>query len=309
MPPILESLIPVFLTIMLGWVVRLSGTVTQDHWQGFERVTYYVLIPALVITTLAMADLRSVPIVAVGVMLFVPALLIGLGLFATRPLLARHLGVGGPAFTSLLQGAVRWNSFVAIALAGALHGKEGVALTAVAFAFLIPLANLMSAYALARYGSAGKALHPAALALTLAKNPFIWSTFIGIALAFLQLPIPKSIATFGDVVGRASLAAGLLLVGAGLNLDDLKRTGPALWLSSGLKLVVSPALAYGLGTMAGLSGTALAVPMICASVPTAAASYILARQNGGDAPLMASIVTGQTIIAAITMPLALLLAG
>ncbi len=309
MPPILESLIPVFLTIALGWAVRASGTITQDHWQGFERVTYYVLIPALVITTLAMADLRNVPIFSVGLTLFLPTLLIGLCLFATRPWLEARVGVGGPAFTSLLQGAVRWNSFVAIALAGALHGKEGVALTAVAFAFLIPIANLLSAYALARFGTAGKPLNPTALALTLAKNPFIWSTFIGIVLAIIQLPIPRSISTFGDVVGRASLAAGLLLVGAGLDLRDLKRTGPALWISTGLKLVAMPVMAFTLGKLAGLSGTALAVPMICASVPTAAASYILARQNGGDAPLMASIVTGQTIVAALTMPLALLAAG
>jgi predicted permease len=309
MPPILESLIPVFLTIALGWGVRASGTITPDQWQGFERVTYFVLIPALVITTLAMADLRNVPIFSVGITLFLPTLLIGLCLFAARPWLETRVGVGGPAFTSLLQGAVRWNSFVAIALAGALHGKEGVALTAVAFAFLIPIANLMSAYALARFGAAGKALNPAALALTLAKNPFIWSTFIGIALAIIQLPIPRSISTFGDVVGRASLAAGLLLVGAGLDLRDLKRTGPPFWISSGLKLVAMPAMAFTLGKLAGLQGTALAVPMICASVPTAAASYILARQNGGDAPLMASIITGQTIAAALTMPLALLAAG
>ncbi len=95
MPPILESLIPVFLTIMLGWGVRMSGAVTQDHWQGLERVTYYVLIPALVITTLAMADLRNVPILSVGLSLFVPTLILGLCIFAARPLLERRFGIGG----------------------------------------------------------------------------------------------------------------------------------------------------------------------------------------------------------------------
>jgi predicted permease len=39
--------------------------------------------------------------------------------------------------------------------------------------------------------------------------------------------------------------------------------------------------------------------------PTSAASYILARQLGGDAPLMAGIITVQTALAMITLPVLL----
>ncbi len=163
MPPILESLIPVFLTIALGWGVRASGTITQDHWQGFERVTYYVLIPALVITTLAMADQRNVPI-----------------LFRRADAVpANPADRAVPVRDTALAGAARGHRRACLHLAPAgrgaleqlcsdrprraLHGKDGVALTAVAFAFLIPIANLMSAYALARYRHGGKPLDPAAL--------------------------------------------------------------------------------------------------------------------------------------------------
>jgi malonate transporter and related proteins len=305
MPPVLEGLIPVFLVIALGWSMRITGFIKPEHWDGFERVTYYILIPGLVITTLAMADLSKVPIMTVGMALVGPALLVGLPLIASQRLLENVMGISGPAFTSVFQGAVRWNSFVAVALAGAIYGKEGVALTAVAFAFLIPLVNLMSATVLARHGSSAKPLTALGIATGLIKNPFIWSTLIGIALSVTGLPIPKAIASFGDIVGRAALAAGLLLVGSGLDLHDLKRSGTGLWIANGLKLVAMPILAGLIGQKLGLSGINLAVPIVCASVPTAAASYILARQNGGDAPLMASIVTAQTILAAITMPLML----
>jgi malonate transporter and related proteins len=303
MPPVLEGLIPVFLVIALGWSMRITGFIVPQQWDGFERVTYYILIPGLVITTLAMADLSKVPIMTVGIALAGPVLLIGLPLIASQMLLERTLGIDGPAFTSVFQGAVRWNSFVAVALAGALYGKEGVALTAVAFAFLIPLVNLMSATVLARHGSSAKPLTVAGLASGLIRNPFIWSTLTGIALSVAGLPIPKAIASFGDIVGRAALAAGLLLVGSGLDLHNLKQSVGGLWIANGLKLVAMPVLAALIGQKLGLSGINLAVPIVCASVPTAAASYILARQNGGDAPLMASIVTAQTILAAVTMPL------
>lgn len=309
MPPVVEALAPVFMVIACGWGVRAAGFVLPLHWEGFERVTYYVLIPALVLTTLATADLRDVPIFNVGAMLLLPTVAIGASLFLVRDTLRSRLGIGGPAFTSVLQGAVRWNSFVAVALAGAFYGKGGGALAAVAFAVLIPIANVMSAYALARHGEHSKPLEWTALVVALAKNPFIWSTFAGIGVAALGLPVPRTIAVFGDVVGRAALAAGLLLVGAGLDLANIRRPGAAMWVAIGLKLVAAPLLALAIGWSLGLAGPALAVPMICASVPTAAASYILARQNGGDAPLMASIITVQTIAAALTMPIMLMLAA
>ena len=41
------------------------------------------------------------------------------------PLLERRLGTDGPAFTSLFQGATRWQTFVALAVAGNLYGDSG----------------------------------------------------------------------------------------------------------------------------------------------------------------------------------------
>jgi malonate transporter and related proteins len=307
MPPILESLIPVLLVIMLGWVARSSGFITPEQWNGFERVTYQILIPALIMTTLAMADLSNVPILSVGIALLGPVLLVGTLLYASRQMLQNTLGIAGPAFTSVLQGSIRWNSFVAIALAAALYGTDGVALTAVAFAFLIPVVNLISAYGLAKYGADARPATAKGLAINLIKNPFIWSTLLGIALSILAPPIPKAISTGGDILGRGALAAGLLLVGSGLDLKSMSRAGAPLWIANGLKLLLMPILALSIGKVLGLTGINLAVTMICSSVPTAAASYILARQNGGDATLMASIITSQTIIAAITMPVILLL--
>jgi malonate transporter len=45
----------------------------------------------------------------------------------------------------------------------------------------------------------------------------------------------------------------------------------------------------------------------CAAVPASSSAYVLARQMGGDAPLLAQIITLQTILAALTMPIAIAL--
>jgi malonate transporter and related proteins len=304
---ILDGLIPVFLVIALGFVMRVSGFVTQEHWNGLERVAYFILIPALMITTLATADLSRVPVLPVGLSLVLPIIAIGALLFAARAPMKSRLDVDGPAFTSVLQGAIRWNAFVGISLTGTLYGKEGVALTAVAFAAVVPLVNVMSAYALARHGAEAKPFSAASLAIGLIRNPFIWSTAVGIVIGILAPPIPKAIASFGDILGRAVLAAGLLLAGSGLHLGHLRRPGFGFWLANVIKLIAMP-LATGLiGQALGLSGVNLAVPVMCAAAPTAATAYIQARQSGGDAPLMASILTAQTLAAAVTIPLMLLL--
>jgi malonate transporter and related proteins len=67
-------------------------------------------------------------------------------------------------------------------------------------------------------------------------------------------------------------------------------------------------MAIPIGILCGLDGPSLAVVACCASVPAASNAYLLARQLGGDAPLMAQILTVETILAAATMPLVLALA-
>jgi malonate transporter and related proteins len=303
---VLDSLIPVLAVIATGFAARASGLVPEADWRGVERVTYYILIPAILIYTLSMSDLRQVPVGRVALTLLSPVLVMAALILALRGPLAAA-GVPGPAFTSVFQGSIRWNSFVALGLAGALHGKEGLAYCAIAFAVLIPFANFASLIVLGRYGSRPEPFRTLPFLATLIRNPFIWSTLIGLALQITGLPLPKMAVIYVDMLGKAALACGLLMVGAGLDLKALQSPGPGLAVAIGLKLLAMPVMTGLLGQWIGLTGPALAVPMICAAVPTAAASYILAKQHGGDAPLMAAIITGQTVLAALTLPVMLLL--
>lgn len=59
----------------------------------------------------------------------------------------------------------------------------------------------------------------------------------------------------------------------------------------------------------GIEGIARTVAVIAGAVPTAASSFILARQMGGDAPLMANLITVQVLLAVFSLPLMMWLAG
>jgi malonate transporter len=306
--PIIASLTPVFLIIVLGAWLKAMPLMEEAGWRGLERATYYVFFPAMIIMTMAKADLRTVPVFAMGFALIAAILCMTVVLLALRPILARSLGMDGPAFTSVFQGATRWNSFVAIATAGALFGEVGLTLTAISVAAMIPLLNVLAVVMLQHYAQD----KPIVLGPTLkaiVTNPFIWSSAIGIAINVVGIPLPVIAMRFGDILGAAALGTGLLLVGAGLEVRTAMKPRALTWVATGLKLLLMPALVCGIAMLLGVGGVALKVAILSAAMPTASGSYILARQMGGDAPLMAEILTVQTLIAVVTIPIILALAG
>lgn len=297
---IIDSLISVFLVIALGWGLRQTLLPGDEAWKGFEAISYYVLVPTLVAKTLAHAKLGEVPFGKLAAALVGTIFILSIALVATRPLLEKLLKTTPPGFTSIFQGILRWNAFIALAIAANLFGNEGVTLAAVAIAALIPLLNVLSVLVLRKYGSG-----QGSLLRGLATNPFILGTLAGLALNLIALPIPRPVGLALDIVGQCALGSGLMLVGAGLNLRDLQRPGPALVAGILLRLIVTPMIGYALAKAVGLTGNGLVIAIICLGVPTASASYLLARKMGGDAPLMAAITTGQTLLSMLTLPLLL----
>jgi predicted permease len=305
MAVVIAALLPVFLLIVLGFVLKRSLMRLETQWHGLERLTYYVLFPALLIETLVKADLTKVPVAGVGGALMLSALVMSLLCLALRPVLTRW-DIGGPAFTSIFQGATRWQTYVALAVSGNLYGDTGLALASVAMVAIIPLVNVFSVAVLAHYASPEKQ-SVRAIVMTVVQNPLIWACVIGLAINVAHVPLPRIVFEVADALGRSSLGIGLLVTGAGLQLKGIFRPNLAAALGVGLKLVLMPALAIGLALLFGLSGSNLAVVACCSAVPTSSSAYVLARQMGGDAPLLAQIITLQTILAALTMPIAIAL--
>ncbi len=298
---VLSALLPVFLVIAIGAVLRRVLLRDTADWVGLERLTYYVLFPALLIVAAAKADLANVDVAAVAASLVGAVLLLSSLLLVLRAPILDLTGADGPAFTSLFQGAVRWNTYIVLAVAGGLYGRDGIAIVAVAMVVAIPVVNVLCVYVLARFAGS----HPPTIrhiAVQLFRNPLIWACAIGGGINFFALPVPKVVMEVGEILGRASLALGLLVVGAGLVLEHLRRPQPAVLLAMGLKLVLKPAVALGLGWLLGLQGMGLVTIAIAAGVPAAPAAYVLARQMGGNAALVANILTLQTLAAAITLP-------
>ncbi|UPJ46317.1 AEC family transporter [Bradyrhizobium sp. 200] len=307
MAVVVAALLPVFLLIVLGFILKRTLIRPETQWHGLERLTYYVLLPVFLIQTLVKADLSTVPVGGVGGAMLLSVLAVSLVCLALRSLLARA-AVDGPAFTSIFQGATRWQTYVALAVSGSLFGNLGLALASVAMIAIVPLANVLCVTVLAQYASPEKR-SAGSIAVTVVSNPLIWACVIGLMLNVSHIPLPRLWHEVADALGRSSLAIGLLVTGAGLQLEGLFRPSLAASVAVLLKLLLMPAIAVALALQFGVTGSNLAVVTICSAVPTASSAYVLARQMGGDAPLLAQIITLQTILAALTMPIAIALAA
>lgn len=301
MSAVLGALVPVFLIIALGAVLKRGLLPEASHWVALERLTYYILFPALLVVSIAGADLGEVAVVEVATALLGAIGLTGALLTLARAPICRAFGLAGPSYTSVFQGALRWNTYIALAVSGSLAGPRGLAVAAVGLAVMIPVLNTLSVIVLARHGENGGKGNR--LLLQILRNPFIWSCAAGALINALHLPIPPVLMTFGDILGRSSLALGLLVVGAGLRLGDLRRPRAATWFACLVKLALLPGIAVAIAVALGLRDIDLLVVAVGASVPSAPNGYVLARQMGGDAPLLAEILTIQTLLAAVSMPL------
>lgn len=299
MDSILTALWPLFALLLLGYLARRFDFPGAAFWPPAERATYYVLFPALLVSRLGRAELGGAQ--TVQLILAVLGLLVAgsILLLAVRPLLR----LPNAGFTSVFQGSMRFNTYVALAAGAALIPGQGVALAAVVTAVMIPTLNLLCVLVFAWFGAAKPTLR--GVLGTLATNPLILACLTGILLNVSGVGLPLAVGSVLDLLGGMALPLGLLAVGAALDLRSLRQSGPVVIFSAFVKLLLLPVGAFTLSALMGLDPASSQVLLVFFSVPTATASYILARQLGGDAPLMANIITAQTLISMVTMPVML----
>ncbi|MCP3671286.1 MAG: AEC family transporter [Gammaproteobacteria bacterium] len=294
----LNALIPVFALIVFGGILRSLQFPGDGFWRGAERLTYYVLFPALLFLKLSTAEtaalhLPGLAAMLVGMLLIVSAIIILAGYI---------FNIHGAAFTSLYQGGIRFNTYVGLAVVNGLLGEEGLATAAVVVGVMIPVINLLCIAVFAYAGnSVGNGL--LSVARNIFTNPLIVACVLGILWNYLGWGVPDLLISVLELLSTTALPLGLLSVGAGVQITAIGNATSAFFISSTIKLLMVPALAYMLCVIAGQHHLITTVVVVFAALPTASSAYILARELGGDAPSMAAIITGQTLLAMVTLPL------
>ena len=293
---------PLFALICLGYLLFQRGFPDPGFWPAAERINYFLLFPALLVSSLADAPVRDPQVLRLGGTAVVIILIAAIALSLAR----RAIPMPAARFGPLLQGTVRFNTYLGLAILATLAGPAGIERAALYLAIAVPLVNLLSIMALTE---AGKARTPLALLRTMARNPLILACLGGITLALTGWGLPFGTGRFLELLAQASLPLGLLCVGAALQPAALRRDVLMLGAIAALRLVLMPLLAALIARAFGLSGVEALVLIVFSAIPTAPTAYVLTRQLNGDGTLMAGIVTSQTIAAIATIPAVLWVLG
>lgn len=297
---ILDALIPVFLLVVIGYIVGRAQFPGPEFWPAAERITYFLLFPALLLHSTATAVVGSLTVAPVITAAVAAILAMVAGLTLLRPAFKTdHSG-----FTSVFQGSIRFNTYVGFAVVFALLGSEGLVWATVIIAVLIPLVNLLSVSALIMCGREKAGLWRSHF-LAVLRTPPLLACLAGVILNISGFMMPVWVGSTLQLFGRASLPLGLLAVGAGLSFAAVRTAGGIVILVAFLKLCVLPFFMWLACNLLHVQPPAMLVAVLFAALPGSASSYILARQLGGDSTLMANIVSVQIVLALITLPLVL----
>lgn len=287
------ALLPDFALIILGAALRRVLHLGDHFWNGLEKLVYYVLFPALLFSGLVKAHIdwpAAAPMLGVAAGAMTAGMLLGL--------VARLLPISPIAFASQYQCAFRFNSYIGLAIAGTLHGVQGIAAMGLVVGLMVPPANVVAVWMLARHGESG-------VWRELARNPLILATLAGIAANLSGLEIPAMLLNLFGRLAQAAIVLGLLAVGAGLRL--VAAGGAASHAVAGyllaVKLLAMPAVALLLVRGFNLTGIYADIALVFAALPTASSAYILAQRMGGDGPRVAWLISSGTMLGMLSIPL------
>ena len=261
-------------------------------WVTIEKLVYFVLFPCLLFFSVATSnfDVNTVGAFALGgpAVIFTAFVLGWLGLLFSN--------MGRVDFASGLQTAYRFNSYIGLALASRLGGQSAVANIAILLALGVPLCNVLAVGTMSKGGRLSAFVD-------ILRNPLIIGTCLGIAAKLMGVQVPEPVMLTLERLAQAAVSLGLLAVGAGLVFSGLKGNWPVSvwWLF--VKLLVSPLVAVLYAHFTGLGQEQTMVLLVFSAIPSASSAYILAARMGGNAPLVACLISMSTVGAAITLPL------
>lgn len=290
------SVLPIFLLILAGYVAKNYFVPEDGFWKTADKLVYYVFFPSLLLLDVSGANFASANTSSAILATVGGTVLVAIVIFVGQ----RVVTVRNDLFTSIFQGGVRYNSYVFIALAQSLSGAEGVAVSGVFVAYMIVLTNVMSVLVMNHYGTGGKKSFKGTLT-AMVQNPLIIGAMLGLAFNMADWHITGAARQFLTYLGNAATPLSLMSVGAGLTLVMQARQAIATGYAVGLKLLFMPLCTMTLLKIQGASGMPANIALLYASVPCAGNAYIMARQMGGDAETMASIITWTTLLSAVTI--------
>ena len=295
---------PVFLLVFLGVFLKKKNLINEAFMQVSSKVVFRVALPSLVFQKISSTDYSKV--LNPKQIVFAVVYIILFCLFAG--IVTYFFTKNGKTQGAVIQASFRTNfSIIGFALIFNAFGEMALANAAILLAFIMPLLNILSVFALTiplhREGN----VNIKKIFKDIITNPLIIAAMAAVPFSFFHIQIhPIFNRTIGYLAGL-TLPLALLSIGGSLSFHSVKKEFSAAALATFFKIVLMPAIGMFLAVYLGFRGMELGVLFFLFAGPTAIASYIMADAMGSNGELAGNIILTTTLGSIITLSLGLLL--
>jgi predicted permease len=306
---ILETLAPLALLIALGSVLAHIRFLGEAFINDLNKLAFWVALPAMIFTS-ASSETGSIQQVW---MLF--AVMVGSTMLVSLVAWAASYALRMPdtARGTLVQSAFRGNlAYIGIpvlansaAMSGAADARAIMTTVVIAMVLTMAFYNILAVIVLqASQRTTGKGSWRQTVR-SIATNPLMLAGLLGLAVPLLHIRLPLFLQCALQSLGTAAVPLALLCIGGSLVMVPLR--GKMSWIVAAalMKTAVLPALVFLITRAVGLDVMEQRIALVLASCPTAAASFVMARQMGGDEALASGSIALSTFLSAFSLAAAL----
>ena len=287
---IIETIIPIFLIIIFGYILQQRGLITAQFIQEANRFVFLFSLPVLIFTVIMKSDIKDIGLTNI-LSVIIPTLVI----LCLAFLLALALGLKKGTLGSFVQTTFHGNiTYIGLAVLYFMLGDEGLKKGSILIGFLILVNNTLAIAVLSwtsqKHGNIWKSL------ASIAKTPLIIATFVGIVFLYLGIPVPTLLMKSMGILANIALPMALIIIGASMSLSTIKSSFKLSGIISVMKLMVLPFISYLFCYFYAIPPREALPGIILLATPTATTSFILANELGGDTELASGTITLSTLL-------------
>ncbi len=294
---VIVTIIPIFTIIILGWVARKRGFVTGEFLGPANRLVFHLSLPAMIFNAIAKADFHK----EFDGLVLALTLLSAATIYLLAELITRLLQMSPARAGAFVQSSGHGNQgYIGLPITLYYLGETGLTKAAIVCGFLMILQNILSVVALQLHGTSAKGLpNPRALAGKLLGNPVILGAMSGILVSALNIPVPRVLGRVLDILGGLAPPMALLLIGASLSLQLMRKHLRPIMGAVTMKLVVLPSLGLLLFRLFHLGPADYVPALILLASPTATVAYVMSREMQGDADFAVATISASTLFSSL----------
>jgi predicted permease len=295
----LNVVLPVFLIVALGFVVRRIHFVDKSFLDKISHLAYYLAVPALLTWKIGTSsfDLNFNPALILGSFLAVVITAV------SAYLLARVLRLPPREVGSFTQGSFWGNlTYIGLPILLAAYGEEGLQRGGMLIGFLSPFVNAAAVLTLTLQ-LRGRLDWESVVYLrnAVVTNPVILSCMAGLLLSKFQVPFPVFAVNFLRFLSDLALPLALLAMGGNLSFEKIRKDYKATAFACFIKLVLMVLLGWLIYQKLGISGLDFKVGIVLLACPTAFTSYLFSTRLGADKSLISSDIVISTLLSMATL--------